>query len=202
MCKRCTLAQKTGVFRQSAANELHLQQSWSLQSALPDIRTLECTTDKASAFGAERLRASKRYLPLQASSHSALPVHGESLDSAFKGLNALKGCLPQLKRFVVHTGTRRSTPIRACLQNGWQEADAAAPSCSHREARGYAAASGSRASTLTLLLALGGLTCLATAGSASASELQDKLPHLHPVAADLNQLAESVSTFLPSHHAC
>lgn len=201
MYKRCISAEKTAVFRQSTANELHRQQSWSLQNALPDIRTLECTSDKDSAFGAHCLRASKGYIPLQASSHSALFVTGESLDSALKGLNALKRCLPDLERFVVHTGTRRSTPIRACLQKGWQEADAAAPSCSHREARGDTTASGSMASTLTLLLALGGLTCLATAGSASAAELQDKLPHLHPVAADLNQLAESVSTFLLLHHA-
>ena len=136
--------------------------------------------------------------------HSAFFIPGEGLGSTSKGVNAFKRRLPHLKHLIVHSGTRRSTPIRACLQKGWQEADAAAPSCSHREARGDAAASGSMASTLTLLLALGGLTCLATTDSASAAELQDKLPHFHPVAADLNQLAESVSTFLlspPSTHA-
>ena len=45
------------------------------------------------------------------------------------------------------------------------------------------------------LIAAGGLSWFALSSSVSAAEVQDNLPHLHPVAADLGQLAESVSTF-------
>ena len=53
------------------------------------------------------------------------------------------------------------------------------------------------ASLLMALIAAGGLSWFALSSSVSAAEVQDNLPHLHPVAADLGQLAESVSSFLP-----
>ena len=52
------------------------------------------------------------------------------------------------------------------------------------------------ASLLMALVAAGGLSWFALSSSVSAAEVQDNLPHLHPVAADLGQLAESVSTLL------
>ncbi|CAL5224950.1 g7719 [Coccomyxa viridis] len=83
---------------------------------------------------------------------------------------------------------------QAGLQKGWNEMDAAplAPPCSLRSDRGEHVPSGrSLASTLALMLALGSAAYLASPGAAAAADLQHKLEHFHPVAADLNQLAES-----------
>jgi len=83
----------------------------------------------------------------------------------------------------------------AGLEKGWNEAGAASPASasSRRAAPKECGLSGSGLRTLAAVLALGGLTYLASASSVSAADLQDKLPHFHPLAADLNQLAESVS---------
>ena len=59
------------------------------------------------------------------------------------------------------------------------------------------AAEDKAASLLMALIAAGGLSWFALTSPVSAAEVQDNLPHLHPAAADLGQLAESVSTFLP-----
>ncbi len=83
----------------------------------------------------------------------------------------------------------------AGLQKGWNEAGAApeASVSNRRAAPKDSGLSGSGLRTLAAVLALSGLTYLASASSVSAADLQDKLPHFHPIAADLNQLAESVS---------
>lgn len=59
-----------------------------------------------------------------------------------------------------------------------------------------------RVQMLAALLALGGLSCFAYTGSVSAADLQDNLPLFHPAAADINQLAESVSRHSWSPHWC
>ena len=48
------------------------------------------------------------------------------------------------------------------------------------------------ASSLALVLALGSAAYLASPEAVAAADLPDRLQHFHPLAADLNQLAESV----------
>ena len=92
-------------------------------------------------------------------------------------------------------GALRSTN-QAGLRKGWNEMDAAplASPCTLRSDGGEQSHSDkSLAGSLALMLALGSAAYLAFPGAAAAADLQHKLEHFHPVAADLNQLAESVS---------
>ena len=103
--------------------------------------------------------------------------------------------IPRLHDVYWISGALRSTD-QAGLQKGWNEMDAAPPAspCIFKPDRGEHVPSGkSLASSLALVLALGSAAYLASPGAAAAADLQHKLEHFHPVAADLNQLAESVS---------
>ena len=88
------------------------------------------------------------------------------------------------------------------LQKGWNEMDAAplASPCGLRsDTEGRVASGTGLASSVALVLALGSAAYLALPDTAAAADLHDRLQHFHPVAADLNQLAESVSLgFAPS----
>ena len=85
---------------------------------------------------------------------------------------------------------------RAPLQHGCNATNSIlSASARFREGSTAADDTGDKAARLLMaLIAVGGLSCFALSSSVAAAEVQDNLPHLHPVAADLNQLAESVST--------
>ena len=78
-----------------------------------------------------------------------------------------------------------TSPPRPCALN------------SDREERN---ASGNGLESLAILLAVGSAAYLAVKNAASAKDLQDGLQHFHPLAADLNQLAESVRLCHASAH--
>ena len=125
--------------------------------------------------------------------HRALPMTvspGLSYKSVVqKTSNLIDSCHPS-------AGGKACAFQRALLRVGCNASDKTVSSSARSQEGSTAAntAEDKAASLLMALIAAGGLSWFALSSSVSAAEVQDNLPHFHPVAADLGQLAESVST--------
>ncbi|CAK0787843.1 hypothetical protein CVIRNUC_011065 [Coccomyxa viridis] len=93
----------------------------------------------------------------------------------------------------LQTGGKACAFQRALLRVGCNASDKTVSSSARSQEGSTAAntAEDKAASLLMALIAAGGLSWFALSSSVSAAEVQDNLPHFHPVAADLGQLAES-----------